>query len=78
QQLTDPAAGAPINWATLISLAIGDIVAIDFMQRIFGAKSPTVAQRSCFVAAGLTAAIGSVFAIVSLSVSSTLGLSVEN
>jgi SSS family solute:Na+ symporter len=78
EQLTDPAAGAPINWATLVSLAIGDIVAIDFMQRIFGAKSPSVAQRSCFVAAGLTAAIGSVFAIVALSVSSTLGISVED
>ncbi|MFJ6654377.1 sodium:solute symporter family protein [Microbacterium sp. NPDC091313] len=78
EQLSDPAAGAPINWATLVSLAIGDIVAIDFMQRIFGAKSPTVAQRSCFWAAGLTAAIGSIFAIVSLSVSSTLGISVDD
>ncbi len=77
-QLTDPAAGAPINWATLVSLAIGDIVAIDFMQRIFGAKSPSVAQRSCFAAAALTAAIGSIFAIVALSVSSTLGLSVAD
>ncbi|GAA2080570.1 sodium:solute symporter [Microbacterium hatanonis] len=78
EQLTDPAAGAPINWATLVSLAIGDIVAIDFMQRIFGAKSPSVAQRSCFIAAGLTAAIGTVFAIVALSVSATLGISVED
>lgn len=78
EQLSDPAAGAPINWATLISLAVGDIVAIDFMQRVFGAKSPSVAQRSCFVAAGLTAAIGTIFAIVALSVSSTLGISVEN
>lgn len=78
EQLSDPAAGAPINWATLVSLAIGDIVAIDFMQRVFGAKSPTVAQRSCFWAAGLTAAIGTVFAIVALSVSSTLGLSVAD
>ncbi|MDQ1129282.1 sodium:solute symporter family protein [Microbacterium sp. SORGH_AS_0888] len=77
-QLSDPAAGAPINWATLISLAIGDIVAIDFMQRVFGARSPKVAQRSCFWAAGLTAAIGSTFAIVALSVSSTLGLSVDD
>lgn len=78
QQLSDPALGAPINWATLISLAIGDIVAIDFMQRIFGARSPQVAQRACFWAAGLTAAIGTVFAIVALSASSALGLSVED
>jgi SSS family solute:Na+ symporter len=78
EQLTDPAVGAPINWATLISLAIGDIVAIDFMQRIFGAKSPTIARRSCFWAAGLTAAIGTVFAIVALSASATLGISVDD
>jgi SSS family solute:Na+ symporter len=78
EQLTDPALGAPINWATLAALAIGDIVAIDFMQRIFGAKSPKVAQRSCFWAAGMTAAIGTIFAIVALSVSATLGLTVDD
>ena len=77
-QLTDPAMGAPINWATLISLAIGDIVAIDFMQRVFGARSPRVARVSCFWAAGLTAAIGSIFAIVALSATATLGISVED
>jgi solute:Na+ symporter, SSS family len=77
-QLSDPAAGAPINWATLISLAIGDIVAIDFMQRIFGARSPEVARRSCFTAAALTAAIGTVFAVVALSVTATLGISVAD
>jgi SSS family solute:Na+ symporter len=77
-QLTDPAMGAPINWATLVSLAIGDIVAIDFMQRIFGAKSPRVAQISCFWAAGMTAAIGSIFAIVALSTTATLGLSIDD
>lgn len=78
EQLTDPALGAPVNWATLISLAIGDIVAIDFMQRIFGAKSPSVARRSCFWAAGLTAGIGTIFALVSLTASAALGISVED
>ncbi len=57
EQLTDPAFGAPINWATLIALGIGDLVAIDFMQRIFGAKSPEVARRACFAGAAGTAAI---------------------
>lgn len=73
-QLTDPAQGAPINWATLISLGIGDIVAIDFMQRVFGARSPEVARRSCFTAAGLTTVVGVVFALVALTASSVLGL----
>ena len=78
EQLTSSEAGAPINWATLIALGIGDLVAIDFMQRIFGAKSPKVAQRSCFVAAGTTAVIGTIFALVALTASSVLGLSAEN
>ena len=50
-QMTDPAQGATINWATLIALGIGDIVAIDFMQRVFAAKSPETARRACFGAA---------------------------
>lgn len=66
-QLSDPAQGAAINWATLIALGIGDIVAIDFMQRIFGAKSPKVARRACFSAAAITAAVGVSFALVSLA-----------
>lgn len=73
-QLTDPEQGAPINWATLVALGIGDIVAIDFMQRVFGAKSPQVARRSCFTAAALTAAIGTIFALVALTASAVLGL----
>jgi solute:Na+ symporter, SSS family len=77
-QLTDPAQGAPINWATLIALAIGDIVAIDFMQRIFGAKSPEVARRACFIAAAGTAVIGTLFALVALSATAVLGISVED
>ncbi len=78
EQLTTSAAGAPINWATLISLGIGDLVAIDFMQRIFGAKSPEVARRACFAGAGLTLAVGVVYALVALTASAKLGLSAEN
>jgi len=77
-QLTDSAQGAPINWATLVALGIGDIVAIDFMQRIFGAKSPRVAQRACFIGALGTAVIGTIFAIVALTVSSVLGITVAD
>ena len=77
-QLTDPAMGAPINWATLVALGIGDLVAIDFMQRIFGARSPEVAQKACFIGAGLTAVVGVIFALVALSAVSALGLTTEN
>lgn len=66
-QLTDPAQGATVNWATLIALGIGDIVAIDFMQRIFSAGSPTIARRACFVGATGAAAVGIPFALVALA-----------
>jgi SSS family solute:Na+ symporter len=74
-QLTDPAQGAAINWATLISLGIGDLVAIDFMQRIFGAKSPQAAQKACFIGAGSTAVIGVLWSLIALTSASQLGLS---
>ncbi|WP_306365583.1 sodium:solute symporter family protein [Nocardia sp. CC227C] len=72
-QLTNTSEGAPINWATLISLGIGDIVAIDFMQRIFSARSPQIARRACFVAAAGTAIVGVPYAIVALSISGVVG-----
>lgn len=78
EQLTSADAGAPINWATLLSLGIGDLVAIDFMQRIFGAKSPKIAQRACYVGAGVTATIGTIFALVALTATSVLGLTTDN
>jgi SSS family solute:Na+ symporter len=67
EQMTDPAMGATVNWATLIALGIGDIVAIDFMQRVFAAKSPETARRACFGAATGVVAICVPFGLVVLS-----------
>lgn len=78
EQLTDPAMGAPINWATLVALGIGDLVAIDFMQRIFGARTPEIARRACFIGAAGTAAIGTVFALIALTATAVLGISAED
>ncbi|GIJ49568.1 sodium:solute symporter [Virgisporangium aliadipatigenens] len=72
-QLTDPGQGAVVNWGTLLALGIGDIVAIDFMQRIFSAKSPDVARRACFVGAAATALVGIPYALVALSSVSIFG-----
>ena len=69
-QLSDPAQGAVINWATLIALGIGDIVAIDFMQRVFAAKSPDAARKACYSAAAGTALIGLPFGLVVLAAQS--------
>jgi Na+/proline symporter len=52
--LTDIHSGALINWAAIISLGLGDIVALDFMERVFAADGGRTAQKSCFLAAGLT------------------------
>jgi SSS family solute:Na+ symporter len=77
-QLTSTDAGAPINWATLLSLGIGDIVAIDFMQRIFSARNPEVARRSCFAGAAGTAVVGVAYALVSLAAVSALDLDIAD
>lgn len=66
-QLTDPAAGAAINWATLLALGLGDIVAIDFMARIFAAKNPETAQRACLIGCAGTLIIGIPFSLIALS-----------
>ena len=52
--LFDMANGALINWAGIMALAIGDIVALDFMERVFAARDPKTAQRGAFMGAGLT------------------------
>ncbi|RXK50252.1 sodium:solute symporter family protein [Halorientalis pallida] len=71
-QLTDPSQGAYINLATIVALGLGDIVAIDFMERVFAADSPETAQRACFIGAAGTLIIGIPFSIVALSSSSIL------
>lgn len=52
--LYDMANGALVNWAGIIALAVGDIVALDFMERVFAAKDPKTARRGAFMGAGLT------------------------
>lgn len=66
-QLTDPAAGAAINWATLLALGLGDIVAIDFMARVFAAENPETAQRACLIGCAGTLIIGVPFSLIALS-----------
>ncbi|MGB3295586.1 MAG: sodium:solute symporter family protein [Phormidesmis sp.] len=67
EQLTVPASGAVVNWATILALGLGDIVAIDFMARIFAADSPATAQRACFIGCAGTLIIGIPFSLIALS-----------
>ncbi|HET6641339.1 MAG TPA: sodium:solute symporter family protein [Nitrososphaeraceae archaeon] len=52
--LTDIGNGALVNWAGIMALAIGDIVALDFMERVFSARDGKTARRGAFMGAGLT------------------------
>ncbi|NEQ42188.1 MAG: sodium:solute symporter [Leptolyngbya sp. SIOISBB] len=66
EQLTSVGAGAAINWASIIALGFGNMVAIDFMARIFAAESPGTAQKACFVASAGTLIVGIPFSIIAL------------
>jgi Na+/proline symporter len=50
----DPANGAYLFWAAILALGLGDIVALDFMERVFAAESGRTARRGAFMGAGLT------------------------
>ena len=52
--LTDIENEALINWAGIMALGLGDIVALDFMERVFAAKDGRTAQRGALMGAGLT------------------------
>jgi len=73
----DNSAGSWINLATIFALALGDIVAIDFMERVFAADSPETAQKACFLGSAGTLIIGIPFSFVALSsgrILSSLGI----
>lgn len=79
-QLTSVGSGAAINWASIIALGFGNMVAIDFMARIFAADSPQTAQRACLFASAGTLIIGIPFSIIALgstSIFSQLGITAD-
>ena len=53
--LTDMGNGALINWGAILALGLGDIVALDFMERVFAAKNGKTARRGALMGGGLTA-----------------------
>lgn len=69
EQLTAPAAGSAINWATLFALAFGNLVAIDVFQRVSAAKTPRSART-----ASLIAAVGTVVLCVPLAAVAVAGV----
>ncbi len=68
--------GAMINWAAMISLAFGNAMALDFMERVFAANSPRTAQRACYYAGVQTMVIGlcaSLLGLAAISLVPTVG-----
>jgi len=59
--------GALVNWAALGSLALGDVVAIDFIQRVISAKSPRDASRGCYLGGSITLVVGLAVSVIGLS-----------
>ena len=52
--LTDIANGALLNWAAILALGLGDIIALDFMERVFAARDPKTPQKGAFMGGALT------------------------
>lgn len=58
--------GALLNWAGFVSLALGNAMALDFMERVFSAKSGKTARNACYYAAGLTVLVGGAATLIGI------------
>lgn len=65
-------AGALPNWAGMIALGLGNAMALDFMERVFAAKSPETARNGCYYAGALTLVIGAAASLLGLASISTV------
>ena len=60
-------AGALTNWAGMIALFLGNAMALDFMERVFAAKSPETARNGCYYAGAVTLFIGACATVLGLA-----------
>lgn len=70
--LTDVSSGALVNWSGMIALALGNAMALDFMERVFSAKSPDTARKACYYAGVQTLIIGAACTLLGLVCISTV------
>jgi len=47
-----------LNWATVIVLALGNLMALDFQARCFAAKTPKIARAACLAAGIICGSLG--------------------
>lgn len=64
--LTSFGGGALVNWAGFLSLALGNAMALDFMERVFSAKSGKTARNACYYAAVMTLVVGGCATLIGL------------
>ncbi len=69
--LTRLDSGAIAVWAGFLALGIGDIVALDFMERVCAARTDRAAQSSCYVAGIVTIGVGIAMAVIGMIGSTT-------
>lgn len=46
--------GSLLFWGSFFAVGLGDIIALDFMERIFASESPETAAKGCYWGAGFT------------------------
>ncbi len=76
--LTTIAGGGLLNWSIIISLAFGNAMALDFMERVFASKSPSTARMACFYAGALTILAGVTASFAGLIAPSMVGDIADN
>ena len=64
--LTSFKGNALSNWAALISLGLGNVIAIDFTERVISSESPQTARRGCYMGALMTVFVGIPAALIGL------------
>lgn len=65
--------GGLVTWAYIISLAFGNAMALDFMERVFSAKTPDTAKRGCYYAGVWTLVIGLCASLLGLAAIASVG-----
>ncbi|RLI91399.1 MAG: sodium:solute symporter [Candidatus Altiarchaeales archaeon] len=79
-QIINPGNGALINLAILLALGVGNIIAVDFVERVFAIDNPKTAKWAFYIAGIGTLLIGIPFIIIgiaSINIFNTLNITVD-
>jgi Na+/proline symporter len=72
--LTSLASGGLVNWSVILSLTFGNAMALDFMERVFTARTPKIARTACYYAGTLTIIAGVAAAFAGLMAHQMVGV----